>query len=159
MKSRPGPWYSNERVREQRMRAERIRDVRDFSGKGRYKEIGRGPYPWRLQPYPSAVTPIEAESHPPEGQLSLTGLEDQGWVRAPSGSHVDSFRYVHGLGPNDRDELQVIFKGDGPQVFYRYYGENGRQLRLRTIFDMLCSAAHPGQIIHSHLILEEWPYE
>lgn len=118
-------------------------DTKDFSGKGKYTPTpGRGPYNWK----DSGATPAS---------------QDGGdWVLAPGTSHLAAFRLLHGLDSTERSVLQVHFR-DGKQAEYYSVPGDGRHTaeRLETIFLLMESADHPGQIIWSHLIVEHWPYQ
>ena len=142
------------------------RDTRDFSARGEYTPVpGRGPYPWRQAP-----------------PLYAVDFSGDGWVAAAGTSeHVQSFRFVYGLDrlivggggrlgfggvqirrENEGSVLQVRFKG-GWAVYWSLPNSQYTAERLEAIYLMMESAAHPGQIIWSHLIGKDasvqWPYD
>lgn len=132
----------------QRRRPGEQRDTRDFSGKGKYTPWpGTGPYPWMKG---GPVAP------PDGGEESLRGTEAEGWWRAPPESHLEAFRLVYPLGDDEPYVLQVRFRDGGE---YEYYGQSGyRNTRLETIYEMMKQADHPGQLVWSSLIVEQFPY-
>lgn len=146
-------------------------DTKRFSRKGHYTMRAGGPGrpPWHWK----TPGPIEC--------WDFSGNE--GWVQAPGGSHLERFRFVYGLdGPwaarGDllgrgeikffREEaisyLQIEFKErDGKAVFWSIPGTQYAADRLETIYWMMESAEHPGELIWSHLVGEggtvAWPYD
>jgi hypothetical protein len=141
------PWRGDS-IAKKRQATNQIRDLRDFSGKGRYTpDPGRGPYPWRVEGQPVRDN---------GGEQSLDGSELEGWHICPATSHVEAIKLVYGLGDDDPYYLLVRFKDGGEE--YTYVGENGRQKRLEMIYLMMESAESPGELIWSALTLEQFPY-
>lgn len=137
------PWTQG-KVQAVRARTNSQRDTKNFSGRGRYTpQPGQGPYSWKLGGGPNI-----------DGYDNATA-EQTGWHVCPISSHLEAIRFIYGVEATDRHILQVIFK-DGGQC--EYYGDGGRGFRLETIYFMMEQAAKPGEIIWSHLILEEFPY-
>lgn len=101
---------------------------------------GRGPYGWKTAAAPGVETNFDGPD----------------WVFAPPDSHLEMFRLVYGLGDRDHSTLQVIFKGGGWAI---YWTDDAHPVeRLDLIFLMMESATHPGELIWSNLISDEWPY-
>ncbi len=138
-------WRKGGDAVKQRRRTNAIRDVKDFSGVGRYTPIpGQGPYPWKRAGRPSFANDI-----------SLGGTESEGWYRCPATSHLEAIRFVRSLDEGGEDELQIMFIDGGGAS---YFAGPGRTQRLETIYEMMKEAEHPGQLVWSALILEEFPY-
>lgn len=136
------PW-TTAGVKAARAKTNSQRDVRNFSGAGKYSQLGVGPYPWKRAGRPSFAGD------------ALAGMEPESWHRAPDTSHLASFRFVHGLDDSDPVMLQIQYR-DGNLA--EFYGENGRQQRLEFIWEIMKASEHPGQVGWSHLSLEEFPY-
>lgn len=148
------PW-NTQQVKTKRAATNKLKDTRNFSGKGRYTpQPGRGPYAWKDQSEPSA--PFDG------GEASLRGTEPEGWHVCPSSSHLASIRLVYSLDDSEPWILQVRFKttpnGKGGGEYW-YFAHGDRKTRLETIYGMMESAESPGEIIWSSLILEEFVYK
>lgn len=150
------PW-STDRVRKTRERTNALRDAPNWSGRGRYLSPPKGPGPGR-GPYPWKAWGKEAFAQPEHGwREDLSGTETEGWYRFPDTSHLESGRLIHSLDPDGPLVLEILFR-KGKKRLYRYYGENGRQARLETIWGYLQEMQHPGAGIWAYLTLEQFPY-
>lgn len=112
--------------------------------------------PWSPK-YPEFAT--ERRATPEDEEASGSG-----WVNAPADSHVARFQLLDnpkGLVEKFQGALiHVEFKIPTRQgmTLYRYFF--GRDFeRARSVFAMLQSAAHPGEIVHSELIEKRVRYE
>lgn len=91
------------------------------------------------------------------------------WTDAPGGSHLIGFRFIDARGQttegrlrrkfqDGRSELQVRFKatnGRGASQYSYYFSDHSQG---EGVFEMMKSAEHPGEIVHSELIKKGVPY-
>lgn len=108
---------------------------------------------------------FEYEHSPREaGRLSEGGPE---WTMAPAGSHVLSFRFfdarernvvIQGGRTIGNSRIQVRFKPSGKRGVTEYDYFFPDPIIAESIFRMLCSTDHPGEIVHGVLIANQVPY-
>lgn len=101
-------------------------------------------------------------------QPTMSPTENQGemvseWVSAPADSHVARFRLLDRSGSEfgASSEVWVEFKGSAkshkPPAAYKYKFSSHDQ--ARGVFDALCAAAHPGEVVDAQLKKPRVPYE
>lgn len=112
--------------------------------------------PWSPK-YPEFATERRAT---PEHEDTL----GTGWVEAPAGSHVARFQLLDDpkslSGKYQGALIHVHFKVPTKQGMskYRYFFDRDFD-RARSVFALLESAAHPGEIVDSELIKKRVRYE
>lgn len=128
---------------------------------------GRGRDQWDNVKYPDFAT------DPGRDLTSAAQNPGSEWIDAPATSHVHSFKYQDSRQKGQsrflktflanapsagRSILSVRFKPSGRfgVVHYEYYFSNAEVGRL--VFDAMRLAAHPGEIVHFHLIRQKVPY-
>lgn len=96
------------------------------------------------------------EMKPTENQGELAS----DWVAAPGDSHVGRFRLLDRSASEfgASSEVWVEFKGGNrPPATYKYKFSSHDQ--ARGVFDALCAAPHPGEVVDSQLKKARVPYE
>jgi hypothetical protein len=101
-------------------------------------------------------------------EQELTPTENQGekvseWVNAPEDSHVARFRLIDRSGSEfgASSEIWVTFKSSiknhKAPASYRYTFATHDE--ARSVWAALKGSAHPGEVVHSELILPRVPYQ